>query len=324
MKVIRRSAAAWISAGLLVALHSFSALAGPRAYDLNILLEKPHPFADGALSSPPPTGSQVPARRAAAGEAKGSGTSDKKDRYSTHNYTWRLLPAAWFVFVEGEYGTENSLGRSVSVTLNGDLGYDDPYPTFNGEASFRWGKHDFWITGLAFDQSESAPINVEFQFEGETFDVGGVVDSEVSITDINFRYGYSFFEFEEDGFRLGPTVAVSYTVFSVALTELTIAGIPTGARFSFEDTLPIPTIGVHGEVPYGNFLYSAQFGGFYFDSSGFEGTGIRAQADVTWRPYDNVGFFAGLKAIYADLEFKNEELNDLLLWGPAVGVEFRF
>ncbi len=98
----------------------------------------------------------------------------------------------------------------------------------------------------------------------------------------------------------------------------------TGARFSFEDTLPIPTIGVHGEVPYGNFLYSAQFGGFYFDSSGFEGTGLRAQAGVTWRPYDNVGFFAGLSAIYADLEFKNEELDDLIIWGPAVGVEFRF
>ena len=42
-------------------------------------------------------------------------------------------------------------------------------------------------------------------------------------------------------------------------------------------------------------------------------------------PYDNVGFFAGLQAIYADLDLGgNEEIDDLLLWGPAVGLELRF
>ncbi len=260
----------------------------------------------------------------AAGETKGFETSVKKVEYSAHDYTARFRPAIWSVFVEGEYETVTPLGRNVSVTIDGDLGYDDPYPTFTGEASVRWGKHDFWITGIAFDQSESAPINVEFTIGDKIFDIGGVVDSEASITDINFRYGYSFFEFEEDGFRLGPTVAVSYTDISLELTELTIAGIPTGARFSFEETLPVPTIGAHAEVPYGNFLFSAQFGDFYADINDIEATGIRAEAGVTWRPYDHVGLFAGLHAIYADLQLDNNDINDLLLWGPAVGLELRF
>ena len=177
---------------------------------------------------------------------------------------------------------------------------------------------------MVFDQSESAPINVNFTIDGEDFDIGGLVDTEASFTDINFRYGYSFFDLKEDGFRLGPTIAVSYTDFSVKLTELTIAGIPTGARASFEDTFPVPTVGVHAEVPYGNFLFSTQLGGFYFDAGSFEGTGIRADAGVTWRPYDHVGFFAGLNAIFVDLTIDDEEIDDLLLWGPAVGLEFRF
>ena len=260
----------------------------------------------------------------AADETKGSETSDKNGRYSAHDYMVRFRPTVWTVFVEGEYETVTSRGRSVSVKFSGDLGYDDPYPTFDGEASFRWGKHDFWITGVAFDQSESAPINVEFTIGDRIFDIGAVVDTEASITDINFRYGYSFFEFEEDGFRLGPTVAVSYTDISLELTELTIAGIPTGARFSFEETLPVPTIGVHAEVPYDNFLFSAQFGGFYADIGSIEATGIRAEAGVTWRPYDHVGLFAGLHAIYADLQLDNNDIDDLLLWGPAVGLELRF
>ena len=122
--------------------------------------------------------------------------------------------------------------------------------------------------------------------DDKTFDLGGSVDSEVSIVDIIFRYGYSFFDFEKDGFRLGPTVAVSYTDISLEVTELTIAGIPTGSRFSFEDTLPVPTIGLHFEVPYNDFLFSTQFGGFYLETGDIEATGIRAEAGITWRPPD--------------------------------------
>lgn len=260
----------------------------------------------------------------AAGETKVSETSNTSDEYSVHDYKARFRPALWTMFVEGEFETVTPLGGNVSVTFDSDLGYDDPYPTFDGEASFRRGRHDFWITGMVFDQSESAPVNVAFTIDDNIFNIGGVVDSEATITDINFTYGYSFFEFEEDGFRFGPTVALSYTDIDLEVTELTIAGIPTGARFSYEDTFPIPTIGVHAEVPYGNFLLSTQLGGFYFDAGDWEATGLRAEAGVTWRPYGNVGFFAGLKAIYADLDLGDEQIDDLLLWGPAVGLEFRF
>jgi hypothetical protein len=260
----------------------------------------------------------------AAGETQGSDTSDKKDKYSAHDYTVLVRPMAWLVFVEGKYKADGPRGQSQSLKFDGDLGYDDPYPTFTGEARFRWGRHDFSIIGTLFDESEDAPINASFTIGGKDFDVGGVADTKTNLTDINFRYGYSFFEFEEDGFRLGPTIAVSYTELSVELRELTIAGIPTGTQTSWDETLPIPTIGFSAEVPFGNFLFSTQIGVFYFDSGNFEGLGLRAIAGAVWRPYDHVGFFAGLKTIYVDLELKSEEVDDLTLWGPAVGLEFRF
>ena len=156
----------------------------------------------------------------AAGETKGSETSDKKDKYSAHDYTVLVRPTAWLVFVEGKYETSGPRGESLSLKFDGDLDYDDPYPTFSGETSFRWGRHDFSIIGMHFDESEDAPINASFTIGGKDFDIGGVADSKTTLTDINLRYGYSFFEFEEDGFRLGPTIAVSYTTFSVALSEL--------------------------------------------------------------------------------------------------------
>jgi len=260
----------------------------------------------------------------AAGETKGSETSDKKDKYSAHDYTVLVRPTAWLVFVEGKYETSGLRGESLSLKFDGDLDYDDAYPTFSGEANFRWGRHDFSIIGTLFDESEDANINASFTIGGKDFDVGGVADTKTNLTDINFRYGYSFFEFEEDGFRSAPTFAISYSDLSVRLTEVTIQGKATGARFSYEETLPIPTLGSHAEIPIGRFMIATQLGGFYIDTGDFEATGIRAEAGVTWRPYDHVGFFAGLLATYADLDLDNHQINDVLLWGPAVGMEFRF
>ena len=260
----------------------------------------------------------------AVGAAENPKGSKKESHYSSHDYTFRLRPTAWAVFVEGDFETRNIVCDPVSVSIDGDLGYDETYPVFSGEASFRWGKHDLWITGILFDESESAPINIEFELGDEIFNVGGIVDSETSVTDVNFRYGYSFFTFQDDGFRLGPTVAVSYTEIDFKITELTISGIPTGGRFDFEETVPVPTIGFHAEVPFGDVVLSAQAGGFYFEVDDFSGSGFRAEVGATWRPYDHIGFFGGLYAIYADLELNDEDLNDFILWGPAVGLEIRF
>lgn len=250
--------------------------------------------------------------------------ADGKGEYSAHDYVVRFRAGVWTVLVDGGYETETSTGSNVSIRVDGDLGYDDSYPTFNGEASLRWGRHDLWINGTLFDESEDRRVQVEFEINGEVFEIGGILDSDVEITDINFRYGYSFFEFEEDGFRLGPTIAVSYTKLSAKITEITIAGVPSGTRFSFEETLPIPTLGIHAEIPYENFVLSTQIGGFYAETGDFEATGIRAEVGVSWRPFRHVGFFAGLNLIYADLELSQEEIDDLVLWGPLIGLELRY
>jgi hypothetical protein len=266
----------------------------------------------------------VPGFAGAADEANGAEASDGSAEYSVHDYVVRLRAAVWTLFVDGGYLTQTSRGNNVSIRVDGDLGYESSYPSFNGEASLRWGRHDFWINGVLVDESEDSRLRVEFEINDEVFEIGGIVDSNVEVTDINFRYGYSFFEFEGDGFRLGPTIAVSYTRLSAKITEISVAGIPTGTRLRYEETLPIPTLGIHAEVPYGALVLSTQIGGFYADTSDFEATGIRGEVGVTWRPFRHVGLFAGLNLIYADLELSNEEIDDLVLWGPLVGLELRY
>ena len=178
-----------------------------------------------------------------------------------HDYSIRIRPAVWIVNVDGGYETEAGGGRNLSIRVDGDLGYDETYPTFNGDVSLRRGRHELSVTGVLFDEDAEATAQVQFEIGGDPIQIGGVVKSRAELTDINFRYGYSFFELEEDGFRLGPTVAVSYTDLTVTAREISVLGIPTGAGGEFQETLPMPTLGIHGEIPWERLLFAGQVGG---------------------------------------------------------------
>ena len=142
--------------------------------------------------------------------------------------------------------------------------------------------------------------------------------TDLKFVDVNFRYGYSFFTFEEDGFRLGPTVAVSYNEVDIELTDAA-----SGESEQIDETFPAPTLGIHGEVPIGDFVLEANFAGVYFDAGSFDGWGLRANAGAVWRPLDYVGLFTGFNMIYTDFSLKNEDV-EAALFGPVVGLELRF
>ena len=182
----------------------------------------------------------------------------------------------------------------------------------------------FWIFGTKFDETATAPVTKSFEIGGSEFDVGGKVKSKAELTDINFRYGYSFYTFEEDGFRFGPTLAVSYMKFDIELTEVEVHGDGTPAQWDYSEEIPVPTIGMNFEIPYEEFVFSGNLGAFYFQADDFEGTGIRSNLSATWRPYEHVGFYTGFNLFYADLELNSEDINDLVIYGPTAGIEIRF
>ena len=248
-----------------------------------------------------------------AGQPEGARTA------SPHEYTVAIRPAVWIVFVDGEIADEGPTGNAVQVSLDDDLGFNDPYPSFLGEANLRLGGYDFWITGMLLNEIETTDIDVTFNIDDTIFDFGLTVKASVDINDINFRYGYSPFSFEEDGFRLGPTIAVSYTKLDFKVTEL-----ESGMSESLTEEFPVPTVGIHGEIPIDNIILIGSISGFYFKANNFEGTGLRTNINITWRPLENFGIFAGINAIFADLTIKDTDIDDVLLWGPFAGVELRF
>ena len=238
---------------------------------------------------------------------------------SAHDYTVYVRAAAWITWVDGE--VKDTGGRSDhvdTIDIGSDLGFSDPTAQFVGTGNARFGRHDFWVEGFSYDESEDENVGFDLDFGDIDLGVNRRVITDLEFTDVNFRYGYSPFTFEEDGFRLGPTIAVSYTSVFIELTDKA-----TGVKEEIDETYPAPTLGAHGELPIGDVMLEADLAGVYIEAGSFDGWAVRAGAIAVWRPWDTVGLFGGFKLIHADISLNREDI-EATLYGPVVGLELRF
>lgn len=228
----------------------------------------------------------------------------------------------WLVSLEADLADNEAGADLIDVE---DLGFDDSSLRLTGQGNLRYGRHDFWVTADHYDETNEIDIPIDVILLGVDAGIGAEVETNISFTDIKFGYGYSFFTFEEDGFRLGPTASIAYTNIAVEIAAVEIAGEQvTGLSGEVEETLPVPTVGVHGEVPLGNVVLEADLNGFFLDAGEkFDGGGIRFSTIATWRPWEHFGVYGGLNVIYADVTVKELDIESTLV-GPVMGVEFRF
>ena len=290
-----------------------NAYSGARTYDLNLLLDEPYPYwANSYIQS---SGAQLPS----AGQAENYRQASAESQVSrSHDYTLSIRFLPWLAQPSGDVRLEQSGGGSTDIDLHDDLGLDDFEFNLAGSANLRLGRHDFWFDALAIDMSASDTVERTITFGSITIPISVPVRSEIDVAVYDIRYGYSFFDLESDGFRLGPTLGVAYLDLEVKITNQT-----TGADASIEEKLPMPRIGMKGEIPYGNFLFDASLAGIFINYEDFEGYAVEGNFSVAWRPYRNLGLVGGYRVITADVDYKNDNF-DITFHGPYLGVEFRY
>lgn len=241
---------------------------------------------------------------------------------SPHDYTIRVRGEVWFSQLTGDVsdrGSAPGVGSvKVDVDLDDDLGLGDYEATPSGSANLRIGGHDIWLAGFDYSNSVTETVDETFSFGGTTFTANTQVSSDVDLSRIDLVYGYSFFDFEEDGFRLGPTVTISYVDIDAEFVDLT-----TGTSEGFDAAIPVPLLGVHSEVPFYDFVGELDVSGIYANVGDVEGTGVRGSFNVAWRPLDYLGLVAGYRFIYFDGDIEDVDV-DLFIHGPSVGLELRY
>lgn len=262
----------------------------------------------------PGTREQSAAETGKAGSnAAGSPASSRVN--PNHDYTINFRVVPWLVQPGGN-ATLGSLGTDVD--LHDDLGIDSYRISPAGSANLRFGRHDIWFDALAVDISASDTVDRTITFGSLTIPVSRNVRSELDLQLYDLRYGYSFFDLQTDGFRLGPTLGVAYLDFDVKITDQV-----TGTSDSLSESFPIPRLGLQGSIPFGQFDLGAKFAGLYIGYGDFDGYTVEGDISLAWRPLRNFGLVAGYRAIRTEIEYKNDNFN-LTFQGPYLGAELRF
>ena len=209
-------------------------------------------------------------------------------------------------------------GQSTSVSLQDDVGLDDPETDLGGSLSMRLGRHDFVLSAFNFVTATRTIVSKEFEFDGIVIPITREARTKIEYLNVDLQYGYSFFDLEKHGFRLGPTVSLGYFRFKAKIED-----VATGRSGDIEEELPLPTVGLSGEIPWRRFLLQANVSGIYINASTFEGAGARVNTSLTWRLFKYVGVVGGYGYIFADVDAGRDNY-EIEIQGAYVGVEFRY
>ena len=227
----------------------------------------------------------------------------------------RLIPQiAW---ISGTIGASNG-GRSDNVDLQDDIGLDDPESDIGGSLALRLGRHDFVLSAFHFKTDSTETTKREIDFDKITIPINRPIRAKTEVLNVDLQYGYSFFDLETHGFRLGPTISVGYFDFKAAIKDR-----QAGSRGELEEELPLPTLGLKGELPFRRFLLRTNVAGLYINASGFEGSGVRAGASLAWRLFKHIAVVGGYHYLYADVDDGRDQYK-ITVQGAYAGVEFRY
>jgi hypothetical protein len=236
------------------------------------------------------------------------------------DYWVRAMPAAWMATFDGSssYSTAGSQGDTKQLN---DLGLAGDEVGFGLEAGAKLPiLVSLHVGGFQQETSGSFATN-SFAFAGQNFTSG---TSDLSLTD-----GYIEADFRPlDLDIIGVAVGLGYHVLS---TEMTISGGGNSVGFNEDIQFPVVALRGHVNVP---FLLSlgAEAKIHWMEGSygGHKISFVDAALQITYMPWNMVGFMAGARYLNSNAEFRDPSGTnsraelDLTLIGPFVGLIGKF
>jgi hypothetical protein len=226
---------------------------------------------------------------------------------------------------KGGYFTLNPEG-DLAVSGNGiigdvldienDLGIDDD-DGFFAEGALQLGAFRLFAGYLPVEFSGENILTRSIEFNGQTFVVGSLVESDVEI-DI-YEAGLDWFLVNLDDtpvrLQLGPEIAVKYIDVQAQLSA---------AEFGLQESesvgVAVPTLGVRARIGLSDFLgVVGRVGYLEYDGNSF----LDADAQVEFSPLPLVGIFGGYRYLDVDVDEGDVYINATFS-GPYAGALIRF
>lgn len=250
----------------------------------------------------------------------GAGVASAADDVAS-DYWVRVMPAAWFVGFDGDakYTAGGTTGDNLSLD-DADLANQEA--GFGLEVSAKLPiLFSFHAGGFSIG-TEGSFTAAAVEFGGESFN--GSVDSSLDLSDLYGEADLQILDLDLVGFAFG----VGYHFMN---TEMKLSGGGTSATLDEDVQFPVLALRGHANLPILTSL-GAEAKIHWMELS-MNDTGVSyldATIQITYRPWEYLGFIGGYRYIAADFSFDapagvNADADvDLTLAGPFLGLTAQF
>jgi len=193
----------------------------------------------------------------------------------------------------------------TQIDLGHDLGIEADEPVgFNLRLDTK--RHHFCFDYASIKAEGAKTLEWDIQFQGQTYNISTYVESKLEYDLFEAQYNYDLIDLKwaNWGISAGPLLKVSIYDANVNLSG-------GGFNESYAETLPLPTLGLVGELEVSKYLsLLAQANGIGYSGD----TYIEYKAILRLKPFKYFNFDVGYKGMQVDYS-KDNDLLDLKVKG---------
>ena len=242
---------------------------------------------------------------------------------------FHLALGGYIVNTDTEVRLDGDASTGTSVNLEETFGGGD-VNRFRIDGHWRFAdRHKARFMVFNSSRSESATLNEDIDFGGETFPVSARVDTEFQFDIYELAYEYAFLR--RDTYEVAGSFGVHYTTLSLELkAKASTSGgtIDADLKEDASVDLPLPVFGLRGTwgLPH-NFWIDAGAQYFALSIDEYDGSVQDYRVGLTWQPKKWLGIGLGYNVFRVDVDVDRKNFKGSLDWqydGPILSYSAMF
>lgn len=270
----------------------------------------------------------------------GSALAQSGGTYDQFNDRFKVYLGGFWPSVDSEIGINGDfLPPGPPVSVEDTLGVEDSDGIAWGGARWRISRRnslEFEAFALNRDGGTSGTFSPPIQIGDTTIESGGVA-TFYDTTIGRLTYGFSLVRDDRMDIQLKAGLHLAQLEAGIQFSGAICDGFPvppggcpvaqTGAE-SEDVTAPLPHLG--GSFAYAitpSVAFNFQVIGFALELDDIDGSIVEVDADLSWQPWRNVGFGAGVRYFSTEVDARGSELDgefEFSYFGPVIYVQGTF
>lgn len=246
---------------------------------------------------------------------------------------WNIAVGYFAPDLDTQIIISDSNGTGSGISFEKNLGLDDSEGTGLLNVDWRFFKRHT-VSYRYFDLQRSATntSSVSISIGGEVIDISLPIQAFFDITTHEIAYSYSLIFDEKKELFVGLGLSLQDLEFGIQGTESS----PNPGEIinsTLSTTAPLPTLNVGFDYAFTDkWLFQSRFGWLAVEldvgaDAEFSGEIINVNAGITWKAFNNVGFFAQYQYFDVDVDISDSGALFALDYdyrGPVLGVSVTF